>query len=164
MASLGNSKYSKSHEKSWVTHPIAFPSMAKARFNWNMMFGRELGENALPRQFYIIPEGSILISGEMTRKACPSCIVKSLRFPFGERLRHSPLNRMGSVLRNVLRLRGDSESVQKQCVKYKIICLSVAYGKELEISFNPRDKILSYSYPNCVGWAQIAPTVCSDRI
>ena len=55
LASLGKAKFTKAHENSWVSHPIAFPSKAKARFNWNMMFVRAMGPHALPRQFYIIP-------------------------------------------------------------------------------------------------------------
>ena len=55
LASLAQASYSKAHEKSWVSHPIAFPTRARARFNWNMMFVRAMGPHALPRQFYIIP-------------------------------------------------------------------------------------------------------------
>jgi hypothetical protein len=55
LASKGEAAYTKAHEKSWVASPIAFPSKAKARFNWNMMFVKAMGEHALPRQFYLIP-------------------------------------------------------------------------------------------------------------
>ena len=55
LASGGEAEWSKMHEKSWVSSPIAFPTKAKGRFNWNMMFAEAMGPNALPRQFYIIP-------------------------------------------------------------------------------------------------------------
>jgi hypothetical protein len=55
LASGGAAPYSKAHEGSWVSSPIAFPTRAKARFNWNMMFVEAMGDKALPRQFYIIP-------------------------------------------------------------------------------------------------------------
>ena len=55
LASRGEAPYTKAHEKSWVSSPIAFPTRASARFNWNMMFVEAMGDQALPRQFYLIP-------------------------------------------------------------------------------------------------------------
>lgn len=55
LASNGLAPYTVAHENSWVSSPIAFPTRAKARFNWNMMFVEAMGDNALPRQFYLIP-------------------------------------------------------------------------------------------------------------
>jgi hypothetical protein len=55
MASMGRDAYSVAHERSWVSAPIAFPTKATARFNWNMMFVEAMGDNALPRQFYLMP-------------------------------------------------------------------------------------------------------------
>ena len=34
---------------------MPFPTRATAKFNWNMMFAPQLGEDALPRQFYLLP-------------------------------------------------------------------------------------------------------------
>ena len=55
LASLGETEWSRRHVKSWVATPVAFPTKAKVKFNWNMMFAPALGEDALPRQFYLIP-------------------------------------------------------------------------------------------------------------
>jgi hypothetical protein len=55
LASGGQAPYSVTQEKSWVSSPIAFPTKAGARFNWNMMFVEAMGNDALPRQFYLIP-------------------------------------------------------------------------------------------------------------
>lgn len=55
LASLGAAPWSEAHEHTWVAHPIAFPTKASARFNWNMMFVEAMGDDALPRQFYLIP-------------------------------------------------------------------------------------------------------------
>ena len=55
LASGGRDAWSTAHARSWVASPIAFPTRAGARFNWHMMFVEAMGENALPRQFYLIP-------------------------------------------------------------------------------------------------------------
>lgn len=55
LASNGKAKWTVTHEESWVSSPIAFPTKARSNFNWNMMFAQALGEHALPRQFYLIP-------------------------------------------------------------------------------------------------------------
>ena len=55
LASLGETEWSQQHVNSWVATPVAFPTKAKVKFNWNMMFAPALGEDALPRQFYLIP-------------------------------------------------------------------------------------------------------------
>ena len=55
IVSRGQSPWSKAHERTWVASPIAFPTRAGARFNWNMMFSSDMGPDALPRQFYLIP-------------------------------------------------------------------------------------------------------------
>jgi hypothetical protein len=55
IASGGNAPWIKAQLKTWVASPIAFPTTAKARFNHNMMFVKAMGDNALPRQFYIMP-------------------------------------------------------------------------------------------------------------
>lgn len=55
LASDGKAPWSKTHENTWVSSPIAFPTRATARFNWNMMFSSAMGPDALPRQFYLIP-------------------------------------------------------------------------------------------------------------
>ena len=55
LISRGEAPWSVAHENSWAAFPIAFPSRAKAKFNWNMLFSPAMGSLALPRQFYIIP-------------------------------------------------------------------------------------------------------------
>ena len=55
LASGGQAPWSLAHHRTWVSSPIAFPTRASARFNWNMMFASAMGPDALPRQFYLIP-------------------------------------------------------------------------------------------------------------
>lgn len=55
LASLDTAKWSVSKKDFWVSYPIPFPTKARASFNWNMMFVEAMGDNALPRQFYLIP-------------------------------------------------------------------------------------------------------------
>jgi hypothetical protein len=72
IVSGGAAGWTQSHANSWVSSPIAFPTKAKVNFNWNMMFAEALGEEALPRQFYLIPgrkHFNIWISEETDRHA-----------------------------------------------------------------------------------------------
>ena len=55
LVSGGQAAYTKMHEGSWVSHPLAFPTKARAAFNWRMMFVKAFGEDSLPRQFYLVP-------------------------------------------------------------------------------------------------------------
>ena len=55
LVSGGAAPWAAAHEHTWVAHPIAFPTKASARFNWNMMFSEAMGDAALPRQFYLMP-------------------------------------------------------------------------------------------------------------
>ena len=55
LASMGKAPWIVQHEKSWVSSPMPFPTRAGAAFNRNMMFVEAMGEDALPRQFYLIP-------------------------------------------------------------------------------------------------------------
>ena len=55
LASSGKTVWDKADKEYWVSYPIPFPTKAKASFNWNMMFVEAMGEEALPRQFYLIP-------------------------------------------------------------------------------------------------------------
>ena len=55
LASGGEAPFTKDHAGSWSYHPIAFPTKAKAAFNWKMMFMKSFGQEALPRQFYLVP-------------------------------------------------------------------------------------------------------------
>jgi hypothetical protein len=70
LASRGKAPWIVQHEKSWVSSPMPFPTRAGASFNRNMMFVEAMGEDALPRQFYLIPARrhfNIWGSDEMTK-------------------------------------------------------------------------------------------------
>lgn len=54
LASGGDDPFTKDHAGSWSHHPIAFPTKAKAAFNWSMMFMKSFGPEALPRQLYLV--------------------------------------------------------------------------------------------------------------
>ncbi|KAF4663072.1 hypothetical protein FOL47_005918 [Perkinsus chesapeaki] len=54
-ATFGQAEWSKERKNSWLNKPIPFPSSARARYTWSLDFAPRLGQDALPRQFYIIP-------------------------------------------------------------------------------------------------------------